>query len=85
VGEIDHLFGDRTFSSKVAGVLPSALSDPSIITEVKPSSMRSCRSRSCCRDPGAWPAESRIEFGGGQHQMIEVIVLRKGARARLPG
>ena len=79
---LDHLAGDGTLYSKSEGVLPSASSEPSIITLVKPSSIAEMQVAGrvavvlvqCDRD-------LRVELAGGLHQVEEEAIVRVGARA----
>ncbi len=71
-----------TLYSKVDGVLPSGISEPSIITLVKPMSMALLQVStllpwSRCRTVG----NLGVELRGGEHQVIQEPVLRIGARA----
>ena len=71
-----------TLYSKLDGVLPSSISEPSIITLVKPMSMALLQvSEAVAVILVQHDRNLRIELGGRDHQVIQEAVLRIGARA----
>ena len=71
-----------TLYSKLEGVLPSGISEPSIMTLVKPMSMALLQvSDAVAVVQVQHRGNLGIEFGGRHHQVIQEPVLRIGARA----